>query len=91
MNINETLEMLKNDKAFLEELGKAESVGDVQKLFADKGIEVSKEELNGLINNGEEKELDAKALDQVSGGYGGILVGVAAILFLAGLSKGMKC
>ena len=65
---------LDNDKAFIEELSMCESVDDVVKLYASKGLEFTPGEIEKLADiayarvNG--TELDESELANVSGGFG---------------------
>jgi hypothetical protein len=64
------LELLK-DKSFTEELGKAESAADAQKLFAAKGVDVSVDELLALrakVKQEAGEELGDEELALVAGG-----------------------
>ena len=68
------LEELMKDEAFLDAIFSKESSEEVQKLFAEKGVELTMEEVDGLAaailqaapeGNG---ELSEDALDSVAGG-----------------------
>lgn len=51
-----------------EKLGKAESLDEVVKVLAEEGLEVTKEELETALAQGENGELSEEALASVSGG-----------------------
>ena len=51
-----------------EKLGKAESLDEVVKILAEEGLEVTKEELEAALAQGENGELSEEALSAVSGG-----------------------
>ena len=51
-----------------EKLGKAESLDEVVKVLAEEGLEVTKEELEAALTQGEKGELSEEALSAVSGG-----------------------
>lgn len=70
------LEELMKDKAFVDAIFSKETSEEVQKLFAEKGVELTMEEVEGLAaailqaapeGNG---ELSENALDSVAGGIG---------------------
>lgn len=58
------------DEAFAQKLFETESAEDAQKLFADKGIEFTLEELKAIAAcaQNEDGELQEEALENVSGG-----------------------
>lgn len=91
MNEMNIIESLKNDPEFLATLAKAETNAQICKMFTEKGISITEEEIRSIRENDTTTELSESDLDSVSGGYVGIAVGVAAILFLCGLAKGSKC
>ena len=51
-----------------EKLGKAESLDEVVKILAEEGLEVTKEELEAALAQGENGELSEETLSAVSGG-----------------------
>ena len=87
----ELLEQLKNDAAFVEEIRNADNSEEIAKLFEVKGINVDASQIAAICNEGGNDELNENDLENVTGGVVGILAGVAAILFLAGLAKGTRC
>jgi len=91
MNEKELLEQLKNDPAFIEEIRNAEDAEEMAKLFMAKGIEVTTAQIEALFQEEGEGELNEDDLDNVAGGFGTVLAGVAVILFLAGVAKGARC
>lgn len=73
-------ENLMHDREFCEKLENAENDDVIIQLFAEKGIDVTKEQLaeaREMISRGD--ELDEEMLDKVSGGFG---VGFAMALLL---------
>jgi len=68
----------------------AESAEAVQKMFADKGVELSVTELEAvgnMLSDTAEGELDENDLEQVAGGVGTIVIDPEAIKRLADLIK----
>ena len=51
-----------------EKLGKAENLEEVVKILTEEGLEVTKEELEAALAQGENGELSEEALSAVSGG-----------------------
>ena len=51
-----------------EKLGKAENLDEVVKILTEEGLEVTKEELEAALAQGENGELSEEALSAVSGG-----------------------
>lgn len=84
------IEQLKEDKEFLAKLGAVKDEAEAQAVFASKGIQVSQEELKAILNGDSSEELGEDQLEAVAGGMG-IAMGIAALCFLAGLAKGLKC
>lgn len=84
------IEELKTNTEFLEKLKAAENEAEISELFATKGLNVTADEIKAILDGGTDDELDENDLENVSGGYG-IIVGVAIILFLAGVAKGASC
>lgn len=84
------IEQLKEDKEFLAKLGACKDEAEAQAVFASKGIQVSQEELKAILSGEDSEELGEEQLDAVAGGIG-IVAGIAALCFLAGLAKGLKC
>ena len=90
------IEALKTNKVFIEKLLEAKSNEDIIAVFADEGIEVTEKEIlaadDMLTSDG---ELNEKALENVSGGWVGVVIGIAAVLAGAsaarGLADGLKC
>lgn len=62
------LKDLLSDEAFCRRLEAANDADEAIKLFAEKGITVTKEQLNEAGAAGNQEELDEEALDGVSGG-----------------------
>ncbi len=60
-------ELLQNDE-FMAKLSAIEEKSEVQKLFKDNGVELTDEHIEKLKSELESDELDANALDAVSGG-----------------------
>lgn len=85
------IEDLKTDKEFIAKLANANDEAEAQNLFAEKGIEVTCEELKAIWNGEVSGELDEDTLENVTGGGLGLIAGIAIICFLAGLAKGAKC
>ena len=84
------IEQLKEDKEFLAKLGAVKDEAEAQAVFASKGIQVSQEELKAILNGDSSEELGEDQLEAVAVGMG-IAMGIAALCFLAGLAKGLKC
>lgn len=65
-------ELLEKDD-FAEKLKLVESPEDVQKLFADNGVELSLEDIKNIamesMKNADDGEIDEEDLDNVSGGF----------------------
>ena len=75
-------ENLMHDREFCEKLENAENDDVIIQLFADKGIDVTKEQLaeaRGMISRGD--ELDEEMLDKVSGGFGAGFAMAAMLLY----------
>lgn len=77
---------------FMNKLGLANSHEDVQKLFAENGVELSLDDIEAmcqqsiaLSTNG---ELSEKDMDQVAGGY---VVGTIACFYVASVGLGFFC
>lgn len=76
MNENEKslkLEQLLNDTEFVTMLGSSADAEEMKKIFADKGLELTTEEVNAftdMMDNAGEAELDETSLEEVSGGAG---------------------
>ena len=73
-------ENLMHDREFCEKLENAENDDVIIQLFADKGIDVTKEQLaeaREMISRGD--ELDEEMLDNVSGGFSAIMASLLII------------
>ena len=77
MNNRQTIIDAMNDPEMLKKMAEANSIEEIQALLAKEGIEVSAEEIEAIVNNGNEfgarilkadGELDVEALEQVAGG-----------------------
>lgn len=77
---------LANDEAFLKKLADVESPEELQKVFAEIGIDATVEEINQVMDG--EQELDADELDEVSGG---LYTEIGVLIFMIGLYHGLKC
>lgn len=66
----EKLKELFSDEAFVNSIMDMENAEDVQKALADKGLELSLDEINAIQRalSGEEGELDEDQLAEVAGG-----------------------
>lgn len=84
------IEGLKTDNEFLAKLADAKDEAEAKSLFAEKGIEVTCDELKAICNGEVSGELDETALENVAGGIS-IAAGIAIICFMAGFAKGSKC
>lgn len=100
---NEKLVALKNtivaemaDQEFLKKMSEADSPEVIRALLAEKGIEVTAEEIGQIIGDGHvfgekivgaDGELDMEALDQVAGGgpVGGVILG--GIFLIGGIAN----
>lgn len=75
------------EKTFLEKLKKAENHADVQKLYAENGVELSEEDIelmvqeSGDLHAETDEELNADQLENVAGG-----IGVGTAFAIAGVS-----
>lgn len=75
MNLEEkalALNALTENEEFLNAYRKVESKDELQKLFAQYGVELEREEIDAFVSalNGGNEELDEAALDNVAGGVG---------------------
>lgn len=72
MNNNVNLENLFENAEFIEKFQKAESKDDLQKLFKEYGIELSREEIDEFVAElekfGDNGELNEEELESVAGG-----------------------
>ena len=80
------LKDLLSDEAFCRRLEAANDADEAIKLFAEKGITVTKEQLNEAGAAGNQEELDEEALDGVSGGIA-LRAASQGIRFLAELIR----
>ncbi len=85
-------ENLMRDREFCEKLENAENDDVIIQLFAEKGIDVTKEQLaeaREMVNHGD--ELDEEMLDKVSGGFGAVMASLLIIslylVFRASLAR----
>ena len=62
------MEQFEVSEELKEKLGKAESLDEVVKILTEEGLEVTKEELEAALAQGENGELSEEALSAVSGG-----------------------
>ena len=62
------MEQFEVSEELKEKLGKAESLDEVVKILTEAGLEVTKEELEAALAQGENGELSEEALSAVSGG-----------------------
>ena len=90
MNEMNIIEALKTDGEFLARLAKAETKAEICKMFEEKGIVITEEEVQAIFVGSENQELSEDDLDNVAGGMS-VIGGVMALMFLAGLAKGAKC
>ncbi len=83
------IEEVANDEAFLDQLINADSIDEAQKLFAERGIELTQDEVENFAKqvSNSQGELDEESLEAVSGGLimpvpmlGPIIFSVAAKL-----------
>ncbi len=68
---NKKLEEALKDESFEKELSGVKNEEDLKKVFSNRGIEVTSEEISDIISQaaqGETGELDEDALEEVSGG-----------------------
>lgn len=70
MDFEKKLQELQNDSEFIAKIAQSETAEAACVLFAEKGIEVTPEELNKACEmlDGAESELNEDALDDVAGG-----------------------
>ena len=71
MNENEIkakVEELAQDTEWMQALSNAETTAEAAALFAQKGVEVTAEQLDQLVEMQEQSELDEADLDNVAGG-----------------------
>ena len=78
------LNALLNDEAFVKELFAQETAEDAQKLLASKGVEISAEELENIrksliAKTESNEEMNDESLEQVAGGANAIKGGLAVI------------
>ena len=96
----EELKPILENKDLNDAFKKAETVEDVQNIFAQNGVEISKEEVESLLEEiaGHSGELSEENLDSVAGGgillglaiYGGALIVTDVICYVAGRIVGKK-
>ena len=88
------IEMLQQDQEFIQKLAHTADAKEVAALFAEKGIAVSEEEARLAMEQAKadgEAELDASALDQVSGGSITVGASLCMLAFLIGYARGSRC
>lgn len=101
MDINAKLNELSADKKFLKELFELDSPEKIQEKFAEKGVELSLDEVKtiiaGVVDAAEKKtgeELDESALESVAGGFAITTAmigwGVMALMTAGGFVIGWK-
>ncbi len=89
MNTNNELKQVLENKDFVERIVKMETPEEVQKAFAEKGVEISKEEVQALgyiINKVCEKKstvLSQEDLNEIAGGHDGLMDDFLSGLFLS--------
>jgi predicted ribosomally synthesized peptide with nif11-like leader len=93
--MNEQIQKIFSDEAFVAALLEMETPEDVQKAIADKGLELSLEDINTIKNSlsSEEGELSEDDLENVAGGSAaeiGAAIGHAIDLTVKDISKGIK-
>lgn len=95
----EKLEMLFADEAFKEQVKNVKSIEEMQKLFADHGVDFSEEELTRILESCEKlafqenEELDDEQMEDVAGGFDPVTVYFVSlgISLVAGLAKELLC
>ena len=87
MNKQELMEKVKSlmqDEQFKAKLSDADDLDSVAALFRAEGIQVTGADLESAMDNQQtDGELNEEALDNVAGGFGGILA-AACIIFIGG-------
>lgn len=90
--MNEKLEQMKvvleNDKEFVKAIGDMEDPYEVQKAFAEKGIDLTIEDISTIARTcaslAESGELDEEVLENVSGGFVDGFIVVCGLIGLGG-------
>lgn len=88
------IEALKQNQEFIQKLSKAADAKEITALFAAQGITVREEDAQlalQKIEAGDTAELDASALDQVSGGGIGLGMAVIGLIAVVGFARGIRC
>ena len=80
MEIKAKAQELAQDTEWMQKLSAAESTEEAAELFAQKGVEVTAQELDQLVAQMDNKELNAEDLDNVAGGAFPILLGVGVMV-----------
>ena len=91
MNANEIkakAQELTQDAEWMQALSNAETTAEAAALFAQKGVEVTAEQLDQLVEKQEQGELDEADLDNVAGGDIVIALGVGVMVTLSVLAYG---
>ena len=83
---NEEIRVLENDPEFMDALSAAQTIEEMQDIFASKGIQASKEDIeNGFelleASFSEDGEINEEALEIVNGGIAHIIFGLAVVVF----------
>ena len=89
MNTMKFEELAKND-AFLAAVAACETNEEIQKVFAAEGVELNAEEVASFVKSVESNitgELDAEALDDVSGGANAKSIAVSLAFIGAGIVR----
>ena len=88
MEIKAKARELAQDTQWMEALNAAQTTAEAAKIFAQKGIEVTAEELDQLVEAHNDGELDPTTLDEVSGGLPFVLACAGVMLAASVIAYG---
>ena len=80
------MEALKENESFVKEMSTATTAEEVRDIFAKYGVAFTLEEAQAMveeIKKHSDEELSAEELDNVTGGYIGLAIMVALLIFVA--------
>lgn len=81
---------LQNDPAFMARLTDAGDIRAIKELLASRGIEMTDDEIDRALKLSD-AELSEETLENVSGGFAELYVGICVLAFVIGIARGSRC
>lgn len=81
---------LQNNEQFMKKLADASTPEEIHSLLNEFEVELSDDEIRAALAEAN-KELPEEGLENVAGGFGGLLGSIAVLCFLIGVARGFRC